>query len=51
MELVSYGAATGEALVALPPDGVLRRVRLAGSTIEENPFGEAVAFTVRKAAR
>jgi alpha-D-xyloside xylohydrolase len=51
LELVSYGAAKGEALVALPSDGVLRRVRLSGSTLEENPFGEAVAFTVRKAAR
>jgi alpha-D-xyloside xylohydrolase len=30
LELVSYGASRGEALVALPPDAVLRRVRVAG---------------------
>jgi alpha-D-xyloside xylohydrolase len=51
LELVSYGAARGEALVALPSEGVLRRVRLAGSTLEANPFGGAVTFAVRKAAR
>jgi alpha-D-xyloside xylohydrolase len=51
LELVSYGAAKGEALVALPSDGVLRRVRLAGSTLEANPFGSALKFIVRKAGR
>jgi alpha-D-xyloside xylohydrolase len=51
LELVSYCAARGEALVALPTNGVLRRVRVAGSKLDANPFGSAVRFTVRNAVR
>jgi alpha-D-xyloside xylohydrolase len=51
LELVSYGASRGEALVALPSDGVLRRVRVAGGALEANPFGAATRLAVRSAAR
>jgi alpha-D-xyloside xylohydrolase len=51
LELVSYGASSGEALVALPSDGVLRRVRVVGGALEANPFGAATRLAVRSAAR
>ncbi|HEY7513842.1 MAG TPA: TIM-barrel domain-containing protein, partial [Vicinamibacteria bacterium] len=51
LELVTYGTAKGEALVALPSESVLRRVRVSGSTVEANPFGGAVKLTVRRASR
>jgi alpha-D-xyloside xylohydrolase len=51
LELVSYGASRGEALVALPSDGVLRRVRVAGRAVETNPFGAGTKLMVRDAPR
>ena len=48
LELATFGAGDGaEGLVCLPSEGTLRRVRVAGGAVAEDPFGGRVRWTVR----